>query len=112
MEPLEEKVKPAVQSAFEHAGEHVNETMHQASRVASAAADTVGDGIDAARRAAKRGGYAAAEMYYDAKRQVQRNPIETVVASFGAGLAAATVLGWIMRQRRHCCRAEKRDEVR
>ena len=112
METVEEKVKPTAQSAFEQAGEHIHETMQQASRAASVAADTLGDNLGAARRAVKRGGYAAAELYYDAKRQVQRNPLETVIASFAAGIAAANVLGWMMRRHRHCCSTEKRNEVR
>jgi ElaB/YqjD/DUF883 family membrane-anchored ribosome-binding protein len=99
------------QSIFEEAGEKVSETAHKASRAASAVADAVEDGVGAARRAAKQGCYAAEELYYDTKRQVQRYPVETVVATFAAGIAVGTALSWMLRKRHLCCEADVREDV-
>lgn len=100
-----------VQSVFEQVGEGITDTMHKASRAASAAAEAIEDGVGAARRAAKHGGYAAAELFDDAKRRVQRNPIETVVATFAAGIAAGTAISWMIRRKRSCNCADTREVV-
>jgi ElaB/YqjD/DUF883 family membrane-anchored ribosome-binding protein len=87
------------QSVFEQAGEKIADTAHKASRAASAVADAFEDGVGAARRAAKQGGYAAAEIFDDTKKQVQRHPIETVVATFAAGIAAGAMISWMMKRK-------------
>jgi ElaB/YqjD/DUF883 family membrane-anchored ribosome-binding protein len=99
------------QSMFEQTGEQIADAAHKASRAASAVADALEDGVGAARRAAKHGGYAAAELFDDAKRHVQRNPIETVVATFAAGVAAGTAISWMMRPKRCCNCADTREAV-
>ena len=90
------------QSMFEQMGEQIDETAHKASRAASAVADALEDGVGAARRAAKQGCYAAAGLIDDTKRRVQRHPIETVVATFAAGIVAGTAISWMMRRGRQC----------
>ena len=98
------------QSMFGQTGEQIADTAHKASRAASAVVDALEDGVVAARRAAKQGFYAGAELFDDTKRQVQRHPIETVVATFAAGIAAGTAISWIMR-RRSCNKAGAREKV-
>jgi len=87
------------QSVFEHAGDQIADTAHKASRAASAVADALEDSVGAARRAAKQGGVAAAEIFNDTKRRVQQHPIETVVATFAAGIAAGAMISWMMKRR-------------
>jgi ElaB/YqjD/DUF883 family membrane-anchored ribosome-binding protein len=99
------------QSMFEQAGEQFSNTAHKASRAASAVKDAVEDGMGAARRAAKQGRYAAAELIDDTKRRVQRHPVETVVATFAAGIAAGTAIGWMVRRRHHCNKTEVREKA-
>ena len=99
------------QSVLEQMSEQIDETAHKASRTASAVADVLEDGVCAARRAAKQGCYAAEELYYDTKRQVQRYPVETVVATFAAGIAAGTIISWIVGRRQLCCKADAREKV-
>jgi len=99
------------QSMFEQTGEQIADTAHKASRAASAVADALEDGVGAARRAAKQGCYAAAELVDDTKRRVQRHPIETVVATFAVGIAAGTAISWMMRRRQLCCKADAREKV-
>ncbi len=98
------------QSMFEQAGEQITDTAHKASRAASAVADAIEDGVGAARRAAKQGGYAAAELLDDTKRRVQRHPIETVAATFAAGIAAGVAISWMVRRERLCNKADAREK--
>ncbi len=97
------------QSAFEQTSEQITDTIHKASRAASSAAEAIEDGVGAARRAVKQGSYAAVELFDDAKRGVQRNPIEAVVATFAVGIATGTALSWIMKKKRHCCCADRHE---
>jgi len=100
------------QTRFEETSEQIADTIHKASRAASSAVEAIEDGAGAARRAVRNGGYAAAELYGDAKRRVQRNPIEIVVGTFAAGVAAGTAISWMMRQKPscNCACAKKTDE--
>jgi len=94
------------QSVYEQTSEQIGDTIHKASRAASSAAEAIQDGVGAARRAVKQGGYVAAEFYGDTKRRVQRNPIEAVVATFAAGIAAGAAISWMMKRKRGCNCAE------
>jgi hypothetical protein len=103
MEPGNKKgLETMAQSTFEQTSEHIADTVHKASRAASAAAEAIEDGVGAAARAVKHGGYAAVEAYDDAKRRVQRKPIESVLATLAVGIAAGTAISWIMRRKRSC----------
>jgi ElaB/YqjD/DUF883 family membrane-anchored ribosome-binding protein len=99
------------QSVFEQAGEQIADTAHKASRAASAVADALEDGVGAARRAAKQGRYAATELFDDTKRRVRQHPVETVVATFAAGIAAGTAIVWLMRRKHPCNKTDARDSV-
>jgi ElaB/YqjD/DUF883 family membrane-anchored ribosome-binding protein len=90
------------ESMFEQASEQIADTAHKASRTASAVVDALEDGVGAARRATKQGCYAAEEFYVDTKRRVQQHPVESVVATFAAGIAAGAMISWIMK-RMHVC---------
>jgi hypothetical protein len=99
------------QTRFEQTSEQIADTAHEASRAASAVADAIEDGVGTARRAAKKGCYAAAEMFDDTKRRVQRHPIEAVVATFAACIAAGTAISWMMKRRQLCCKKEAREKA-
>ena len=88
------------QTTFEQASEQIGDTIHRASRAASSAAEAIEDGVEAARRAVKQGGYAATELYGDARRRVQQNPTEAVVATFAAGIAAGAAISWMLKRKR------------
>jgi ABC-type transporter Mla subunit MlaD len=91
--------KIMTESKFEQTREQIADTAHKASRVASAVVDALEDGVDAARHTAKRGCCAAAELLDDTKKRVQRYPIETVVATFAAGLVAGTAISWVIKRK-------------
>jgi len=77
----------------------VDETARKASRAASAVADAVEDGVGAVRHVTQQGSHAAAELLADAKKRVQRHPIETVAAVFTAGIVAGSAIRWMMNRR-------------
>jgi len=99
-----------MQSVYEQANEQIGDTIHKASRVAASAVEAIEDGVGATRRAVKQGGYAAAELYSDARRRVQHNPVEAVVATFAVGMAAGAVISWVMKRKR-CCNCADRIEA-
>jgi ElaB/YqjD/DUF883 family membrane-anchored ribosome-binding protein len=99
------------QSVLEQVGEQIDKTAHEASRAASYIADALEDGVKAARRASKHGYYATAELFDDTRRRVQQHPIETVVVTFAAGIAAGTAVSWMMRRRQLCCKADAREKA-
>lgn len=102
METEKEKGQQTVtQSAFDQASEKIADTLHKTSRAASAAVEALEDGVVAARRAVKHGGYAAEEFFDDAKRRVQKNPTEAVVATFAAGIAVGAAVSWVAKRIRH-----------
>ena len=88
------------QSILERTAEQVTETARRASRATSEVADAIiEDGVGVVRRAAKQGGDAAEEFLNDTTLRVQRHPALTVAATFAVGLAAGTMLGWMMKRR-------------
>ena len=87
------------QSVLEQVGVRIDETAHKASRAASAVADALEDGGVAARRVAKQGNDAAAELLADTRKRVQQHPIETVAAAFAAGIVAGAAIRWMMKRR-------------
>jgi hypothetical protein len=87
------------QSVLERTTEHIAESARKASRATSAIADVIEDGVGVARRVAKQGGDAAEEFLDDTTKRLQRHPIETVVATFTAGVAAGILIGWMVKRR-------------
>jgi ElaB/YqjD/DUF883 family membrane-anchored ribosome-binding protein len=87
------------QSVLEQVGVQIDETARKASRAASAVADALEDGGEAARRVTKQGSHAAEELLGDARKRVQRHPIEAVAAAFAAGIAAGTAIRWILKRK-------------
>ncbi len=77
------------------AGDTFADTAKTASKFTAKVADAVEDGIGAAKRVVKNSGDAAEEFFDDTTKRLQRHPIETVVASFAAGLAVGVFIGWI-----------------
>ncbi len=87
------------QTVMERTAEHIGESARQASRATSAIADAIGDGVGVARQAAKQGGDAAEEFLNDTTQRIQRHPVLTVAASFAIGLAAGTLIGWMIKRK-------------
>ena len=87
------------QSVLERTAEQVTDSARQASRATNAVADAIEDGVGVIRRAARQSGDAAEELLNDTSQRIQRHPALTVATTFAVGLAAGTVIGWMMRRR-------------
>jgi ElaB/YqjD/DUF883 family membrane-anchored ribosome-binding protein len=94
--------KKMTQSRFEQTSEQIADTIHKASRAASSAAETIEDGVGAAQRAVKQGSYAAVDALDEARRRVQRNPVEMVLASLAVGIATGAAISWMMKRKPSC----------
>lgn len=96
---------------LEQMGAQIDETARKASRAASAVADVLEDGGEAARRVTKQGSDAATELIDDTRRRVQRHPLETVAATFAAGIGTGALIGWMMRHRQSSNCEDVREKV-
>lgn len=87
------------QTVAERTAEHIGESVRQASRATSAIAEAIDDGVGVVRRAAKQGGDAAEEFLNDTTQRIQRHPVLTVATTFAVGVAAGTLIGWMLKRR-------------
>jgi ElaB/YqjD/DUF883 family membrane-anchored ribosome-binding protein len=87
------------QTVAERTAEHIGESVRQASRATSAIADAIDDGVGVVRRAAKQGGDAAEEFLNDTTQRIQRHPVLTVATTFAVGVAAGTLIGWMLKRK-------------
>ena len=87
------------QTVVERTAEHIAESAHQASRATSAIADAIEDGVGVVTRAAKQGGDAAEEFLDDTTQRLQRHLVLTVATTFAVGVAAGTLIGWMLKRR-------------
>jgi hypothetical protein len=55
----------------------------------------VGDCVGAARRAVKRGRFAAEDLMDEAAHSVKQRPLQTVVLTFGLAFGAGALFGWV-----------------
>jgi ElaB/YqjD/DUF883 family membrane-anchored ribosome-binding protein len=86
-------------TVLDRTAEHIAESAHQASRATSAVADAIEDGVGVIKRAAKQGGDAAEEFVNDRTQWIRRHPVLSVATTFAVGVAAGTLLGWMMKRR-------------
>jgi ElaB/YqjD/DUF883 family membrane-anchored ribosome-binding protein len=87
------------QTVVERTAEHIGESARRASRATSAIAEAIENGVGVVRRAAKQGGDAAEEVLNDSTQRLQRHPLLTVAATFAVGVAAGTLIGWMLKRR-------------
>jgi ABC-type transporter Mla subunit MlaD len=112
-EPREEIMS---QSVVDKTADQIAEVARKASRASTAIGDAVEDGVDVAKRAVKQGadlfeegvgharravkqsGDAAEEFLNDTQSRMQRHLVLTVVATFGAGIAAGAMFGLLVKR--------------
>ena len=87
------------QTVTERTSEHIAESARQASRATCAIADAIEDGVGVLKRAAKQSGDAAEEFLNDTTQRIERHPVLTVATTFAAGVAAGTLIGWMLKRR-------------
>ena len=88
-----------MESAFERANEQVTESIHKLSRAANAMADAIDESVGVVKRAVKRSGDAAEELWDDTAQRVKRHPVETMAITFAVGILFGGVIGWMMNRR-------------
>lgn len=69
----------------------------EANRLRRQVANAVEDRYDDARRAIRRGRYAAGDAVDETAYRIKRDPFSAVAVTFGAGLVAGVLIGWLMR---------------
>jgi hypothetical protein len=85
-------------SEFEHVGQHnMNETLNQSNLAAFGFADALRDGVSAAERAARDCAEDATELFFQTKKRLQRRPKDSFLVTLAAGIAAGTVIGWMLK---------------
>jgi len=67
----------------------------EAARVRERIEHAVDDKVVAARRAAKRGRYAAEDLLDEATHCIKKNPVSAVAASFWAGFGLGAIAVWL-----------------
>jgi len=87
------------QTVVERTAEQIGKSARQASRATSAIADAIEDGVGVVKRAAKQGSDAAEEFVNDTTQRLQRHLVLTVATTFAVGVAAGTLIGWMMKRR-------------
>jgi hypothetical protein len=87
------------QTVAERTAGQIAETVSRVSRATSAVADAFDDGVAGVRRAAKQGGDAAEEFLNDTNQRLQRHLLLTVATTLAIGVAAGTLLGWMLKRR-------------
>ncbi len=93
---LELETSPRMKAAEERLAQATAEADRLRRRVAHA----VEDRYDEARRAVRRGRYAAEDLVDETSHRIKRDPLASVATTFGVGLAAGMIIGWLMKRDR------------
>jgi ElaB/YqjD/DUF883 family membrane-anchored ribosome-binding protein len=101
---MESKVMKKTAVAGERLAEIGTGIAAEASQIKERVIDTFEESLDTARDAAKRaiksGRVAAEDLLDDAAYRVKKNPLQSVGATFGVGLAFGLVIGWLAARQR------------
>jgi hypothetical protein len=79
--------------------EQIDETAQEGSRAASAIENALEDGVTTARRVIKHDGHVITDSLAESRRRLQKNPIESVAATFVAGIATGAAIRWVLRRK-------------
>ncbi|HZS05379.1 MAG TPA: hypothetical protein VFD58_11135 [Blastocatellia bacterium] len=78
------------------AGAKVAQVGVEAERMKDTISNAVEDGVTAAKRAVKRGRYAAEDLIDEAAYRVKKHPLESAGVVFGIGLSLGIMIGWLI----------------
>jgi len=84
---------------LEKTGDYIAESAGKAARAGSAAVGAVEDGVEIARSVARQGRDAADGALKLATRQIERRPVETVLATGALAFGVGVLVGLIIRRR-------------
>lgn len=77
-------------------GGQVAQVGIEAARLKDRAEHVVEDSFDAAKRAVKRGRYAAEDLLDDAAYRIKRDPLNSVAVTLGIGFGLGVLVGWFL----------------
>ena len=87
------------ENIFEKAEGQMADSIRRLSKATSSMADAIDEGVAVITKAAKRSGDVAEELMDDATQRVKRHPVETVAATFAAGVVIGGFIGWLVSRR-------------
>jgi hypothetical protein len=87
-----------LQALVEKTADHIVESAHQASRATSAVASAFEEGVAVTKRAVKKSGDAAEELWNEATDRLQRHLVLTVAMTFAVGVTSGAMVGWMMKR--------------
>lgn len=82
------------------AEERLAQATAEVDRLRRRVAHAVEDRYDDARRAVRRGRYAAEDLLDETSHRIKRDPFASVATTFGVGLAAGIIIGWLLKRDR------------
>lgn len=88
-----------LETVIDKASEQIADKAHRASRATAAMTEAFEDGVGMAKRAVKHSCDAVEELMDDTEQRIKRHPVETIVASFAAGIFAGIMIGWFARRK-------------
>ena len=92
----EGRFRKAVESGAQFANAGLANAGLEPARVKQRVGQAVDDGMTAARRAAKRGRYAAEDLIDDAAHRVKQDPLRTVAITFWIGFGLGALAVWLV----------------
>jgi ElaB/YqjD/DUF883 family membrane-anchored ribosome-binding protein len=87
------------QTTAERTADHIGEAVRRASCATDAIAEAVDNGVRAVKNAVKQSSDAADEFLDGTSRRFRRHPVLAVATTFAIGIAAGTLLGWMLKRR-------------
>ncbi len=84
---------------FEDAEKMIDGSVDRLRSATSAMADAMDESVRILRRAVKRSGDVAEELMDDASDRIKRHPVETITASFAAGVVVGVIIGWAVSRK-------------
>ncbi len=82
------------------AEEKLSQMSAEATRIKERMSHAMEDGVDAARRAMRKGKYAAEDLLDETAYRIKRDPINSVAITFGVGMGLGVMIGWLLTRGR------------
>jgi ElaB/YqjD/DUF883 family membrane-anchored ribosome-binding protein len=92
----EDRVKKVIDAG----GEQLSQVGAEAAKLKEKAAQVMDESAETARRALRRGRYAAEDMVDETEYLIKRQPFESVAITFGVGLGLGALIGWLAGRNR------------
>jgi hypothetical protein len=106
-QPEEAKMKAGLAQKALHVGVKAGRLGYEAARMKAVAtdavSDTIEDGMHAAKRAVKRGRYAAEDLMDETIYQIKQHPLRCTGITLGVGFGLGAIAGWLISRKAKSC---------